>query len=426
MTRIKPFHAVIYNQGKIDDLAKVVCPPYDIISPQQQEQYHQRSKYNFIHILLGEDIPRLDKYDRAAKYFEDWLKDKILVQDDRPGIYFYSQKYNIRGEKKTRLGFIALLGLAEGRQTIFGHERTRLEPKEDRLKLLKSVKANLSPIFVIFSDKKRIIQSIYQQAILQKEPFIELVDDEKVKHQLWRLDQEELLAKIQSSLQDANIFIADGHHRYEVASTYRDEMKKKLGAISGEEDFNYIMAYFTNVESNGLTILAIHRLVKLAADFKLEDFRLRLKKYFDVEEVKDKTRLIFLMQKAGGTEHVFGMYKDRRYWFLRLKNVKIIDKMISDRLPAYRSLDVSILNYLILKDMLGIALEDKERILFSAQVNELIENVDRDNSCIAFFLNPVKMKQIMSIALSADKMPAKSTYFYPKPISGLTINRIGE
>jgi len=424
MTKIKPFKAIVYNQGKIDNLTEIVCPPYDIISPAQQEYYHKRSRYNLIHILLGKDIPGDDKYRRASNYFKDWLKDKIFIQDEKAGIYFYSQQYNFRGETKTRLGFIALLGLAEGKQTIFGHERTRLEPKEDRLKLLKSVKANLSPIFVIFQDKKRVVQTTYQQFILQREPIIEIVDGEKVTHRLWRLDQEELLEKIQTGLKDANIFIADGHHRYEVASNFRDEMKKKLGQITGEEDFNYLMAYFTNIESNGLTILPIHRLVKLDANFESGDFRLRLKKYFDIEEIKDKTRLFFLMQKAGMSEHVFGIYKDKRYWFLRLKNVKIIDKVINERLPAYRSLDVSILNYLVLKDILGIALEDKEKILFSVQVDELIESVDNDSSYIAFFLNPVKMKQVMWIALSGDKMPAKSTYFYPKPISGLTINKI--
>jgi uncharacterized protein (DUF1015 family) len=424
MTKVKPFKAIVYNQGKIDNLAEVICPPYDIISPAQQEYYHQRSRYNLIHILLGQDIPADDKYRRAANYFKEWLKDKIFIQDEKPGIYFYSQQYNFRGETKTRLGFIALLGIAEGKQTIFGHERTRLEPKEDRLKLLKSVKANLSPIFVIFQDKKRIVQTTYQQFIAQREPIIEIVDEEKIVHRLWRLDQEDLLEKIQTGLKDANIFIADGHHRYEVASNFRDEMKKKLDQITGEEDFNYVMAYFTNIESNGLTILPIHRLVKLTANFALEDFRLKLKEHFAIEEIKDRTRLFFLMEKAGRSEHVFGMYKDKRYWLLRLKNVKIIDKMINERSPVYRSLDVSILNYLILKEMLGIALEDKERILFSARADELIERVDNESSYIGFFLNPVKMKQIMSIALSGDKMPAKSTYFYPKPISGLTINKI--
>ena len=423
MTRIKPFKAITFNQEKINDLAQVVCPPYDIISPAQQEYYHGRSKYNLIHMLLGKDIPGDDKYRRAASYFKDWLKDKIFIQEERPGIYFYSQQYNIKGEKKVRLGFIALLGLEDGKPTVFGHERTRLEPKEDRLKLLKAIKANLSPIFVIFSDKKRIIQSTYQQFILQKEPILHITDDEKIVHKLWRLDQEELLLKIQASLENANIFIADGHHRYEVACAYRDEARKRLGRISGEEDFNYLMTYFTNIESRGLTILPIHRLVRIASGFDMGDFQVSLKRYFDIEKIKDKTRLFFLMQKAGATEHVLGMYKNKSYWLLRLKNIKILDKMISNKPRGYRSLDVSILNHLILKDILTLALEDKERVLFGVSTDELISAVDDNNSFLAFFLNPVKMEQIMSVALSQDKMPAKSTYFYPKPLSGMVINK---
>jgi len=426
MTKIKPFRALVYNQNKIKDLSLVVCPPYDIISSSQQEYYHDRSKYNLIRILLGKDIPGEDKYRRSAGYFKDWQKENILIQDVKPAIYFYNQQYSIKGEKKNRIGFIAMLQLGGDKSVVFGHERTRLEPKEDRLKLLKAVKANLSPIFVIFSDKKRVIQSVNQQFIIGREPLLQFTDNEKVTHQLWRLDQEDLLTKIQVGLENANVFIADGHHRYEVACAYREEMKKKLSAITGEESFNYLMAYFTNIESHGLTVMPIHRLVKVGPVFDSGSFRVFLKKYFDLEEVKDKTRFVFLMQKAGETEHVLGMYKDKRYWLLRLKNVKILDKMITDRSSSYRSLDVTILNHMVLKEGLGIALEDKEKIVFRTSVDELIDEVDNDKSSIAFFLNPVKIQQIISIALEGDKMPAKSTYFYPKPISGLVINKLNE
>jgi uncharacterized protein (DUF1015 family) len=225
-------------------------------------------------------------------------------------------------------------------------------------------------------------------------------------------------------MQKENIFIADGHHRYEVACAYREQMKKKSDSFTGEESFNYILAYFTSVDSRGLTILPIHRLVKLDLKFNLENFRIKLKDYFEVEEVKDKARFFFLMEKAGNTEHVLGMYKDKRYWLLRLKNVKLLDKMISDKPKEYKALDVSILNYIVLNKILGLQLEDKERITFSAQAEELIEKADNDNSYIAFFLNPVKVQQIMSIALGGEKMPAKSTYFYPKVLSGLVINKL--
>lgn len=423
MTKIKPFRAVVYNQEKFKDLSHLLCPPYDVISPLEQQYYHDLAPYNFIHILLGKDIPGEDKYVRSRNYFRDWLKDKILIREEKPAIYFYSQQYNLKGEKRTRVGFIALLRLPDKNSSVFGHENTRLEPKEDRLKLFKAVKANLSPIFVIFPDKKRIIPQTYQRYIQREKPFMEVIDNQKSVHKLWKLDTPEILAGIENSMAGENIFIADGHHRYEVACTYRDEMKKKLGPITGEEDFNYILAYFTNLDPKGLTVFAIHRLVRLNVKLDLENFILKLKDYFDVEEVKDRVKFFFLMQKAGQTEHLLGMYKDKRYWFLRLKNVRILDKEIRDKPKEYRSLDVSILNYLVLDKALGLDLENKEIITFSPMPEELIEKVDSDSSHIAFFLNPVKVEQIMSVALRQEKMPPKSTYFYPKVLSGLVINK---
>lgn len=423
MTKIKPFKALVYNQEKIKDASRVVCPPYDIVSPDAQRYYHERHPYNLIHILLGKDIPGEDKYKLAGNYFKEWLKNKILIQDEGPNIYFYSQEYNLKGEKKTRLGFIALLHLEDNNTSVFGHEHTHLEPKEDRLRLLRAVGANLSPIFVLFSDKKRIIQRTYQQCLYDKKPFIEIKDEDKISHKLWRIDPPDILSDIEKKMSGENIFIADGHHRYEVACAYRQEIKQRLGPITGEEDFNYILAYFTNVESHGLTVLPIHRLVKLDSSFSMNTFQQNLKTYFDVDEVKDKTRLFFLLEKAGSSEHVLGMYKGTRYWLMRLKNVKILDKVINDKPSEYRSLDVAILNYIVLKRILELDFEDKERITFSPITDELIKRIDKDNSYIAFFLNPVKIQQIISVALSGEKMPAKSTYFYPKVLSGLVINK---
>lgn len=423
MAKIEPFRAVIYNPGEIRSLSFVVCPPYDIISPAQQQYYHNLHPYNLIHILLGRDIPGEDKYRRAAHLFKDWQKDKILLPDRSPAIYFYSQQYSLKGEKRTRLGFIARLYLEDKNSTIYTHEHTYHELKEDRLKLLKAVKANLSPIFVIFPDKKRVIQHIYQKYIQERRPFVDIVNDEKVSHKLWRLDDQPLLNKLQADMQNEKIFIADGHHRYEVACAYRDEMKKKLGSAQPEAGFNYILAYFTNTNSSGLTILPIHRLIKFASKPDISKLISSMKDYFDVEEVKDKIRFFFLMEKGGRSEHVLGMYYDKKYRLLRLKNIKILDRMLNEKPPEFRSLDVSILNYIVLKKILGIDLEDKDVLMFSPDANELIEKADNDNSYIVFFLNPVMVQQIISVALTGQNMPAKSTYFYPKLLSGLVINK---
>jgi len=425
MTEIIPFKAIIYNPQKIKNLSSAVCPPYDIISPQRQLYLHNLSPYNLVHLEFGLDVPGEDKYKRAGEIFRDWLKKEILIQEEKPAIYFYSQQYTLKGENRNRLGFIALLKLDEHKSTVFGHEHTHLEPKEDRLRLIREVEANLSPIFVIFPDKKRIIQQNLKAYVQDKKPFIDIIDDEKNNHKLWRVDSPDLLKKIQSRIQEENIFIADGHHRYEVACAYRDEMIKKVNQPTGQEGLNYILAYFTNIDSPGLTVLPIHRLVKLDEKPDTLSLILRLRDYFYVEEIKDKIRFLFLLQKAGRAEHVLGMHTCNKFFLLRLKNVKILDKMLSDKPQIYKTLDVAILNILVLKNILKLDLEDKSRITFSSNTEELLGQIDNDNTRIGFLLNPTKIEQIVAVALNGEKMPPKSTYFYPKVLSGLVINRHG-
>ena len=421
MATIKGFKAVVYNQEKVRDLSRVVCPPYDVISPEKQEAYHNSSPHNFIHILLGKDISGEDKYLRAQAYFNSWLKDKVFIRDQRPAIYFYSQEYRIKGEKRTRYGFISLLRLQDKDTAIFKHEHTRPAPKEDRLKLIRQVHANLSPIFSIFLDKKRIIQRIFNKTIKNIAPFADVVDDEGTHHKVWRVDDPAVVSSVEGALKNEDIYIADGHHRYEVSCIYRDEMIKKLGTGTGEEDYNYTLSYFTNTDPRGLYIYPIHRLLKLNKSFDLSNFLGQLKTDFDVEEAKDREKFFFLMEKGGRNEHMIGMYKDKRFWFLRLKNAKVLDTELADKPKEYRILDVSILNHLVFKKIFGI--QNNEDLVFSPHAQEFIEKVDSDPAYIAFFLNPVKMEQIIAVALKGERMPPKSTYFYPKVLSGLVINK---
>ena len=424
MTRIKPFKAVYYNQEKAGELSKVACPPYDVISAAEQEYYHKLDPHNFIRLLLGRDTAGEDKYRRAGLLFNDWLKERILIQDTRPAIYFYSQQYNLKGENKTRLGFIALLRLGDQGSSVYGHEHTRIEAKEDRLNIIRNVNANLSPIFIVSRDHKRIIRRVFEQQIKNAAPFLQATDNEKTTHKVWKIDSPEVLRLIEGAMQDEDAFIADGHHRYEVSCAYRDQIKEKLGAkFSEEASFNYTLAYFTSSDQHGLSILPIHRLLRLHKPLDLDDFLAGLKRYFDVEEVKDKTRFFFLMEKGGLSEHLLGMYKDKRYWLLRLKNVNILDKLIGDKPREYRILDVSILNHIVFKDILGYDSAKSNDIQYSPNADELIAGQDSEPLSVAFFLNPVKMGQIVAVALNGNKMPAKSTYFYPKVLSGLVVHK---
>ena len=425
MTEIKAFKALVYNPGKICDFNQVVCPPYDVISPEAQEVYHKRSCYNLIHVLLAKDLPGQDKYKVARETFQDWLKNDVLIPDNSEAIYFYSQQYNINGEKRTRLGFISLLKLGDNKAGgAFGHENTHLEAKEDRLRLIKLIKANLSPIFVIFLDKKRIIQRVFRNYIPKQEAFIEVLDDEKTVHKLWRITDAGLIKNIQQSMLNENMFIADGHHRYEVACAYRDLVRQNSSGFSGDEPFNFVLSYFTNTDPRGLCILPIHRLFKPERQFTAEELRLELADSFDISEVKDRTRFFFLLQKAGFNGHLIGMYRQKRCWLLRLKNVRILDKLIADKPKEYRWLDAAILNYLIFKNIFGLDPDNLKGLTYSPQAGQFIKEADEDHAKIAFFLNPVKIEQIMAVALTGSKMPPKSTYFYPKVLSGLVINKI--
>jgi len=427
MNKIKPFKALIYNPGKAGDFNRVVCPPYDVISPEAQEMYRKRSCYNLIHVLLAKDMPGQDKYKAAQETFEDWLKNDVLVSDNSEAIYFYSQQYNINGEKRTRLGFISLLRLGDDNKEgsgAFGHENTHLEAKEDRFRLIKLIKANLSPIFVIFLDKKRIIQRVFRNYIPKQEAFIEVTDDEKTVHKLWRITDTELIGNIQQSMLNEQMFIADGHHRYEVACAYRDLMRQDLKETSGEEPFNYVLSYFTNTDPRGLSILPIHRLLKPEKQFTAEQLRLELGKNFDISEIKDRDRFFFLLQKAGFNGHLIGMYRQKRYWLLRLKNVRILDKLMGDKPKEYRWLDAAILNHLVFKDIFGLDPDNLKGLTYSPQPGQFIKEAGEDHLKIAFFLNPVKIEQIMAVALNGSKMPPKSTYFYPKVLSGLVINKL--
>lgn len=423
MAKIRPFKAVIYNLKKAGELARLTCPPYDVISAEKQVFFHNLNPYNFIKILFGLDVPGENKYERAAARFEQWLKKGILTREENPAIYYYSQEYSIRGEKKVRLGLICLLRLGDDKECALGHEHTRLQPKEDRLRLLKQVKANLSPIFAIFQDHKRIIQRTYNKRVKTFDPFISIVDDEKVAHKLWRLDSPEAISEIEAGFKNEDIFIADGHHRYEVACAYRDEMKQALkDDYTGDEDFNYILAYFTNTDSKGLSIFAIHRLLSLSKDLEIESFLKSAGEYFDIEEIKEKAKFFFMLER-GGREHLLGMFHKEKFYLMRLRNIKIIDRLLGERNSAYRSLDVAILNHIVLEKILNIDVTGKDSLKYSANHEEFVQEAGKDPKAVAFFLNPVKVEQILQVASSGEKMPAKSTYFYPKVLSGLVINK---
>ena len=420
MAQIKPFRGVRYNSEKISDISQVVCPPYDVISPADQARYHSLNPYNYIRIVLGVSKNGDDRYDnkytRARKSFEEWLKKGVLVEDAKPCIYFYRQEYLLRGQKYSRTGFIALMRLQDkGDSKIYPHENTQAKAKEDRLKLWRHLKINCSPIFVCFADKEKRVEKIFIESVLPAKPFIDITDIENIRHTLWRLEDSKLIEGIKDAVAPQALFIADGHHRYEVALELRRSMLAKKKRSSGQEPCNYVMTYFTNLDSRDLLILPIHRVIR-----KLRHKMNFLEEYFRIDRISSKEELQIMLAKAGQNENAFGLYTKDGIRLLRLKNKMLIDQHIRQGSRDLRSLDANILKHFIL-DRLGIT---HEEIVYVKDLNEAFGMIDSEEAQATFIMNPVRVQQLKNVALGGERMPPKTTYFYPKALSGLTIYRL--
>src|SRR3989338_6927408 len=420
MSIIKPFRAVYYNEKKVKDLRKVVSPPYDIISDEEQDRLHNLSPYNFTHIDYGKDKPKDtkedNKYTRAKDIFHDWLEKNVMLQDEEPSIYFYRQDYKILGQKYSRMGFVSLLELKDDHESkVRPHENTHSHAVNDRLMLTKSLNSNLSSIFVCFSDKNRRVEKIFNKNVAVTQPLLEVEDDDRIKHKIWRLSDPELIKEVNDNLEDQHLFIADGHHRYKVACEYRQFRIERKQTTTKQEPFNYVMTYFTNLDSKNLQIFPMHRIVtKFPNKFDL------LEEYFRIDKIRNKDELVILLARAGKNEHAFGLYTKDGAKLLRLKNKLLIDKIVKEGSDDYKKLDATILKCFVF-DKLGIKSDD---IMYTKDLQEVTDKVATLQAQAGFIMNPVKITQLKAIALNGERMPPKTTYFYPKVLSGLTVYKV--
>ncbi len=420
MAKIESFQSVHYNTEVVNDLSRVVCPPYDIISSVKQEDYYQRHPYNMIRLILGKDLAGdrdlENKYTRAAGYLEEWLRRSILVQDEKSAIYFYEQVFSVDGERKARLGFIALMQLDEdgGEKTVYPHEHTHTAPKEDRFKLMEAVEANLSPIFTVYSDQKGVMRDIFEKHIRNTTTFFSITDEDGIENKVWQVQQESLIEKIKAFLNERELFIADGHHRHEVARMFRDR-KRSQNPNLFKKSYNYIMTYFTALEDQGLCVLPTHRLVKNIR-FDVDMFA----PCFQIKEASFKEKLIQDMKEKALEPGVFGLYKDGKFFVLKLADKRECNRLIQDGPKEYKNLDVVILQKVIFDSFLKIQLS---QIQYEINLDSGIRFVDEKVCDALFIMNATKIDQIRSIALSGEVMPQKSTYFYPKLLSGLLVHK---
>ncbi len=421
MSLVKAFKGIVYNPSRISDMSKVVCPPYDVISPEEEARLQKRSPYNFIHVMLakadakhGSDDAR---YVKAGEMYRQWLKDGIVVEDTKPCLYYIKQEYKIVGQKQSRMGFLAVMKIEDEKSKLFPHEKTHAGAKEDRYKLWCALKAACSPIFVCFSDRQKKVEGTFSRKVVQTKPFIDVTELDGTRTLAWRLDDPELIADIVNSFDGQNLFIADGHHRYEVSKRYREMMLAKHPEATGDEPWNYVMTYFTNIDSKELQIFPIHRIIKsFPQDISfLEDI-------FRMDLVKNRADLAVMMAKAGRNEHAFGLYTKKGTYLLRLKNKMQIDQHIKEGSRDYRGLDSLILKAFVL-DKLDIKSEDITYC--NMDIEGAFAAVDNGQGEAAFILNPVRIEQLRAIALNGEKMPPKSTYFYPKALSGIALHQLG-
>ncbi len=437
MAKIFPFHGVLYNKKKVKDLSKVITPPYDVISPEMQDFYYSQSDFNVIRLILGKDFPEdneyNNKYVRASSSFEGWVRHEILKRSDKPCIYIYEQRFSHNRKKYSRIGVIALLRLEDfGKGKVFPHEYTLSKPKQDRIDLIKATSSNFDCIFSLFPDEKgKFFKNI--KKILRRKPDAEAKGSDGIVNRLWEVNQKNLIQKIQKELKDKPVFIADGHHRYEAALKFKNEMKVRNTRFTEEEAYNHVMMYFTPIENPGLVILPIHRMIKNAPPFDLQFLLSELGNYFEIVEIPFSKRtekaarkkLMAGLKKLEG-KHAFGFYiRDdiNKYYLLSLKSELSINDLIDEDKPAqWKKLDVTILRAIVFEKILNITKE--EDFSFTRDENEALDCVKAGRCSLCVILNPTKIEEIVNIAGKYERMPQKSTYFYPKLTTGMVMNKI--
>lgn len=432
MAEITPFKGLFYNTGRTGDISRVTAPPYDIIPENEKEKYYSRNEFNIIHLILGRQLPgdaRPDSWHRrAAETFKDWIQKDVLTYDSGENLYIYRQEYYIEEEKKTLTGIICALKIEEPGPdcSILPHEKTLGKPREDRLNLIRASKANFSPIFGLFEDpRQELIQKAAGEA--EKKPLIDFKDENEVRHTVFRLDDKEKASALRQFLKDKKVFIADGHHRYEAAARFRKEMLESRPDFSGEETFNYVMAYLVNIFDEGLTILPAHRLVKKIPRERKNLIRESLGEFFHIEEASDYEAVSLKMGESFNSgAHSFGLFYGGGYYFLTLKNSSGYGAVMDEKFPSsHKELDVCIAHGIIIDQVISGGSEmPQENLDYEKDPQKAASLVEEKKFELAIFLNPTKIEQVLDIASSGMQMPGKATYFYPKPAGGLLLRKL--
>ena len=432
MAEILPFRGLHYANA---DLSALVCPPFDVISPEEQRRLYERSPFNAVRLEYGEtrpdDTPSHNRYTRAAATLRDWLQSGVLVRDDAPAFYVDDQRFSHEGRLLMRRSLFARVRLHDWEEgPIRPHERTLDRPKEDRIQLLRACRLNISPILSLYRDGAAAVRDAVESAI-RAAPLLATAEANGERHSLRRLSDDAALELIASLLRDETFYVIDGHHRYETALAYRNERRSQAQAWTGDEPENFVLMALIAREDPGVVVLPTHRLLKNVA--VPEDFVTQLERDFTVEDVSASVRdggwraMQSGLSKGAERDVAFGLAtRDGRRLVLRVRDAGDIAQRMPAGCPAsWRTLDAAILEAVVLRGILGIDQQGAAAdgsLTFTHDGEEALRLVDSGDCAIAFLLSPAPVEQVLSMADAGERMPQKSTYFYPKLPAGLVMN----
>jgi uncharacterized protein (DUF1015 family) len=442
MAEIVPFRALRYSPRFVPDLKLVVAPPYDVISPEAQERYHARHPHNVVRLILSKEgeagTPDQDRYARAARTFTAWQVEGILARDPQPGIYVSEQEFSLgEAHRVRRRGFTALVRLARyDEKIVFPHERTFAKYREDRLRLMRACPANLDPVFGFYPGPDGPIRAILDGCV-EADPQVQLVDEDGIRHRMWILREPASVAGLVQALRDKPIIIADGHHRYETALTFRDERRMRGNVAAGAEPprlHDFVLMYLVSAEDPGLVILPTHRVIRQRPVVTQDGLRRALERHFRMEVFPlDPGNPVMSLRIALADIHrrrrdavLFGLYAGgRELIVLELSDTTVVrDLVATGHSRVFARLDVAILHRVVIEQILGIrsAGQADDSIHYTRDEGQALAAVASGEAHLALFQNPPRVEQVQAVALASERMPQKSTFFYPKVLSGLVIN----
>jgi len=411
---IRPIRAIRYTR-KAGDLADLITQPYDKIDATMQKEYYMKSPHNYCRVILPMEQ---NKYEAARQRVDQWLKDGVLARDAEPAVFVSRQEFVLYGKRCVRTGFTVAMRLYDyAENVVFPHEGTYGAPKADRLNMLRAVQKDLESLMVIYSDpeKKTVV---FIDEVAQSKPLIQVTDELQVKHTVWRFSDPEKISQLQTLLRSKTVVITDGHHRYESALAYRNEIRGK-GGWTADSAFNFHMCYMVPIQEEGLTVLPTHRLLKecTLTTQTMRDFE----KFFNISDIPPKVEALESFLSSHVNEHAFCIYAGAKAYGLTLKH----DKSVYDFVAAHVSKETKVFDVVILRDIVFKqilktgALNLDENILYARWTKEAVDKVNVGEASIAFLVNPISAQTVAEIAQQHELLPEKSTDFYPKMVSGL-------